>query len=147
MKTVVCGIGNSMKGDDGIGPAVIEKLKKENLNPEDVMLIDCGTAPENFLGRITWFDPARVIIVDAVDMGREPGTVETINTGSIIGDRVSTHNLPLSMFVSYLKDMFRNSLDIVFIGAQPNQTGFGLSMSEKGRLAVDEIKGRLMGML
>jgi hydrogenase 3 maturation protease len=153
MRTVICGIGNSMKGDDSIGPGVINALNNEleqgngNLNTENVMLLDCGTAPENFIGKITWFDPERVVIVDAVDMGKEPGTVEVIDTGKIIGDRVSTHKLPLSMFVEYLRDMFRKSLDITFIGAQPDGTAFSTPISQSGERAVDEIKKKILRMV
>jgi len=151
MRIVVCGVGNKMKGDDGIGPAVIEGLKTEmekgNIDSEEVMLLDCGTAPENFLGKITWFDPERVVIIDAVHMEKEPGTVDIIKTGKIIGDRVSTHNLPLSMFIKYLRDMFRKSLNIVFIGAQPDGTGFDSGLTESGKRAVDEIKKRVKVMV
>ncbi len=150
MRTVVCGVGNAMKGDDGIGPAVISELKKEldtKLDPEELMLLDCGTAPENFIGKITWFDPERVVIVDAADTGSEPGTVSVIDTGQIVGERISTHNLPLDMFVKYLRDMFRNSLEVVFIGAQPNGSVFGNPLSEDGHRAVQEIKRRVMELL
>jgi len=150
MRTVVCGIGNKIKGDDGIGPAVIEKLNEEmeegNIDPEEVMLIDCGTAPENFIGKITWFDPDKIVIVDAADTGTEPGTVSVIDRGRIVGDRISTHKLPLTMFISYLKDMFRQSLDIKFIGVQPDGTAMGSPMSQSGERAVEEIKKKILSM-
>ena len=41
--TVILGLGNSLRGDDGVGPAVIEWLDQQEL-PADVEAIDGGTA-------------------------------------------------------------------------------------------------------
>ena len=42
-KVVIVGIGNTLKGDDGFGPAVIEQLRETPL-PDGVAAVDGGTA-------------------------------------------------------------------------------------------------------
>ena len=41
---LVLGIGNPFRGDDGVGPRVVEELTNRGL-PERVTALDAGTAP------------------------------------------------------------------------------------------------------
>jgi hydrogenase 3 maturation protease len=67
-KTLILGIGNSMKQDDGVGPTVISKLKIKNEKLKmNVKLLDGGMAPENYTGKIKQLKPDTLIIIDAVD--------------------------------------------------------------------------------
>jgi hydrogenase 3 maturation protease len=135
MKVAVCGIGNPLRADDGAGPAVIEKLQS-CLKSEDVLLLDCGSTPENQLKTIQNFRPDRIVIIDAVDIKKPAGTVETIDTKKIAGEMMSTHKLPISLFIKYLQ----RSLDseIIFIGVQPKTTLFGEQMSRECAGAVEK---------
>ena len=142
MKTLICGIGSRLRADDGIGPFVIDILHKEALG-FDVILLDCGNAPESFLGRIEQEKPERIIIIDAVELGRPPGTVQLIDTGSITGDAHSTHKLPLGIFLHYLKPL---GADIVFIGVQPKSIAVGGKMSNECMPAVAKIKRIVSGL-
>ena len=69
--TRVIGIGNPLRGDDGIGPAVIAALLEETL-PPDVEALDAGEAGVGLVGLMEEVD--RVILVDAAEMGKAPGT-------------------------------------------------------------------------
>jgi hydrogenase maturation protease len=68
--TIVLGLGNSLRGDDGIGPAVIEWLDRQVL-PPGVEAIDGGTAGLDIVS--TLMGRERAIIVDAANVGRAPG--------------------------------------------------------------------------
>ncbi len=46
--TVIIGIGNTLKGDDGAGPLVCEQLSGKVC----AELIDAGTVPENYIQTI-----------------------------------------------------------------------------------------------
>ncbi|MEA3230023.1 MAG: hydrogenase 3 maturation endopeptidase HyCI [archaeon] len=126
---VVCGIGNQTRGDDGCGPHVIQKLmsSKDCFDNLDVHLIDCGLAPENFTGKIVALAPRKVIIVDAVDLGDEPGYFEYVDIERIKGQLISTHKLPVTLFISFLQK--EAGCDVDFIGIQPKTLGFGDEMS------------------
>ena len=73
--TLILGCGNTLFGDDGFGPAVIDYLEKHCRVPEEVAILDVGTGTREILFNMVLSDkrPKTIIIVDAVDVGRTPG--------------------------------------------------------------------------
>jgi len=138
MKTIICGIGNKMKGDDAVGSIIAGELRSENLSKE-VLVLDCGSAPENFTGKIKTFGPEQVIIVDAVKMGREPGTVKKINPDNLQELLFSTHQASLRLLIGYIKKELPKT-KMSFIGIEPKHTMFGENMSEEVMQALEEVK-------
>lgn len=69
---LVLGIGNSIMSDDGAGPAVIASLNAGGA-PTAVSLVDGGTCGLALLPHIE--DATALIVVDAVCVGKAPGTV------------------------------------------------------------------------
>lgn len=130
LKTVVCGIGNRMRGDDAVGPLVIDELRGKT----DAMLIDCGESPESYTGKIEKAKPGRIIIVDAVDMEKPPGTISAIDVMKIKGVVMSTHNIPMTLFLEYIQTRVKS--EIVFIGIQPERIAFNRKPSLSCRKAV-----------
>lgn len=70
MKTLIMGIGNILRGDDGIGSAVIAHLETLPL-PPNVDLLDAGTAGFDMVLLMQGYDA--VIVVDAAEMGLVAG--------------------------------------------------------------------------
>ncbi len=68
--TLILGLGNSLRGDDGAGPAVIEWLDRQVL-PPGVETIDGGTAGLDIVSTLMGHE--RAIIVDAANVGQAPG--------------------------------------------------------------------------
>lgn len=135
---MILGIGNPLKYDDGCGPALIEKLKSrkaENLKAE---IIDAGTAPENYTGKIKQIKPDTLVIVDAIDFAEKPGSIKIVELEKIGIQSLSTHNVPLKTFVDYLKADLPK-LEVLIIGIQPKQAGFGEGLSPEVGKAVDEL--------
>ena len=50
-KIVIVGIGNILKGDDGLGPILSERLE----TVLDIPCINAGSALENYIGRLFAF--------------------------------------------------------------------------------------------
>ncbi|MBT3224281.1 MAG: hydrogenase maturation protease [Proteobacteria bacterium] len=74
-KTLILGLGNPVRSDDGVGIRVVEQLKGR-LSPQVNLEIDidwAGTAGLGILETIAGYD--RLIVVDAIECGEEPGTV------------------------------------------------------------------------
>lgn len=71
MKSLVLGVGNTLRGDDGFGPAVIKKLQREMADP-DIEIMDVGTSLSLVLWPLILEDdpPGRILIVDVVVDGR-----------------------------------------------------------------------------
>ncbi len=68
---LVIGLGNPWRGDDGLGPAVVEKLARLNLP-----WVSLQTATGDAAGLLErWAGAQTVILVDAVSSGAAAGTV------------------------------------------------------------------------
>lgn len=98
-RLLVIGCGNVLFGDDGFGPAVMERLKTEHPLPDWVVAVDAGTAAGDILLDALLGDetPEVLIVVDAMDFGLEPGTVREIPLEAlppIKRDDFSVHQLP-----------------------------------------------------
>lgn len=144
-KVVIVGVGNRLRGDDGLGPALVDRLKpklaghKRRSATSGVSLtcIDAGSAPENHFGSILKEDPDTVLFVDAVHLGRRPGECEIFDPGEVVPGGFSTHDPSPGVFF----DLFRESLrgELHFLGVQPGRIALGGSLSR----AVRRTLGRL----
>jgi hydrogenase maturation protease len=72
MKKLVLGLGNLLLADEGVGVHAVRALSEGGL-PEDTTVLDVGTAILDALPFIEEAD--RIIVVDAVKAGGEPGTI------------------------------------------------------------------------
>jgi hydrogenase maturation protease len=68
--TIVLGLGNALRGDDGVGPVVIEWLDRQAL-PPGVETIAGGTSGLDIVSILMGRE--RAIIVDAANVGQAPG--------------------------------------------------------------------------
>lgn len=95
MTDVLLCVGNSMMGDDGAGPLLAEMCAA---NPQgNWVVIDGGSAPENDVVAIRELRPERLLIVDATDMGLNPGEIRLIDPDDIAEMfMMTTHNMPLN---------------------------------------------------
>jgi hydrogenase maturation protease len=70
-KTIILGMGNPLRRDDGIGVAVVETLKKSYSHSENITIMDAGTSSLQALLLMQRYQ--RVFIIDAADIGGFPG--------------------------------------------------------------------------
>ncbi len=138
IETVVVGIGNVLKGDDGAGPRVCQILK----NKIDAEVIDAGSTPENYIAKIVQMSPKKLLIIDAIDFGTTPGTVKIFDVQDLGKFSFSTHCLSPHLFVEAIQSEI--NVKVIFIGIQPAQLrlGRGLSKQVAGASAslADDIK-------
>lgn len=149
MKEVILGIGNTLKGDDGIGIYIVEKVtqylkevrkksKKAKFTETGrrVVAINCGTTPENYTSIIRKHNPDTLILVDAADMGLSPGSYKIIPPEEIEVMHFSTHSIPLSVFISYVSEFCK---DVVLIGVQPDKMDIGTALSSTVQRGGDHV--------
>jgi len=144
--TIVLGIGNRLGGDDAAGTYLVDILnqgqhKTKALLPTEMMAIDAGTAPESYTSVIRQHRPDLLILVDAADMGLPPGALRTIAPEKISVLSFSTHHMPLSMFIAYVKEFCGK---VLLIGLQPEQTGLSSSMSKVVRKSVKKLADSIL---
>ena len=86
MKIVILGVGNLLLKDEGIGIHVINALQNSPLPTDvDLEIIDGGTSP-NIFYLVEKAD--KLIIIDAVEGGGEPGAIYRFRPGDItLGDK------------------------------------------------------------
>jgi hydrogenase 3 maturation protease len=142
MKKVVLGIGNSLKGDDGIGVYVAARIQSIlvdiNDSDEEIIPLNCGTAPENCTSVMRRHRPDSIILVDATDMGLPPGSFRIIPQERIGGVQFSTHDFPLSLFLSYVKEFCPQ---VLVIGIQPAIMELGAPLSDGVKKSGDIVAG------
>jgi len=133
-KVSIVGIGNRLRGDDGIGPEILKRLN----NPlPQLLLFDVGEAPENYLGKIVKQKPDTIVLIDAVDLSASPGTIKIIEKDDIRDESLSTHNASLNLVAKYLQK--ETSADIFLLGIQPKTTEFGKEISRPVRESLEKI--------
>ena len=93
---VMC-IGNRDGGDDAIGPYIADKLKDKSM---DFIVLDCSTVPENFTSVVKRYKPRNLIIIDAAEMGLNPGEMRIVQKEKIGAMHISTHDIPISIYFS-----------------------------------------------
>ena len=125
----IVGIGNIIRGDDGLGPKLIEILKARGGVP-GASLFDCGTAPENYIFPILSTSCDTLVLVDAADIKKSPGTVAVFDLDKISGISFSTHNPSPRLFTDLLKTG-KEDMNIFVISVQPKSTGIGASLSRE----------------
>lgn len=128
---ILMGVGNTLKGDDGIGCYIAKNFKEKNW-----LSLDCGTAPENFTSVIRKNKPEILVIVDAADMGIDGGGFRVVSEEKIENIDISTHNMPLSFLINYLKNSFKK---IIFIGIQPKTISEAEEISDELKKSAEEI--------
>lgn len=133
-KTVVLGIGNTLKGDDGAGPLLCQKLLETGISAE---AIDAGTVPENYIQLIIKKAPQNLIIIDVIDFGASPGDVRIFKPKELSSLVISTHTLSPRLLV----DMICKSIevDVHFVGIQPAQAQLGQPITPQVNKAVQKI--------
>ncbi|MCL1074098.1 MULTISPECIES: hydrogenase maturation peptidase HycI [Shewanella] len=137
-KVLLC-VGNSMMGDDGAGPLLAQQLADRPIYGWQV--VDGGSAPETETVHIRELAPKLLVVVDATEMGLNPGEIRLVDPDSI-GEMMlmSTHSMPLN----YLIDDLRDAVDeVVMIGIQPDIVGFCYPMTPPVSQAVAALYQKL----
>jgi hydrogenase 3 maturation protease len=132
-KTVFIGVGNRLRCDDGVGPAIIEGLRRTT----DCTCIDAGELPENHVGPIVRERPDTVLIIDAVHLNDEPGAYEILREEGVAQSGFSTHTLSPHLFIRRLREMV--NADIMLLGVQPLDVKFGEHLSQPVEAAVQKL--------
>ena len=98
---LILGCGNRLLGDDGFGPAVIDRLTDEYEIPEDVCVLDVGTGVRNILFTLCLSAtcPREILLIDAMDVGRSPGELFEVSPEMFPPEKASDfffHEAPTS---------------------------------------------------
>lgn len=132
-RTVLVGMGNPLRGDDGAGPALMRRM--DGLC--DCLCINAETTPENCLGLIAKQQPDTVVFIDAVDMGLAPGQWRVFEDSEMAETSLHTHGISLGLLIAHLQS--HTDARIVVLGIQPCSVAFGQGISVDVETAIEEI--------
>ena len=139
MTDVLLCVGNSMMGDDGAGPLLAEMCVATP--PGRWQVIDGGSAPETEVVAIRELRPSRLLIVDATEMGLNPGETRIVDPDDIAEMfLMTTHNMPLNYLIEQLKE---DVGEVIFLGIQPDIVGFYYPMTPPVKEAVEKVYASL----
>lgn len=128
-KTLVIGIGNEYRSDDGLGIVIADRLSKLNLsglkilkqNGEPTLLMD------------SWRDAYKTIVVDATSSGASPGTVTRFNAAEEpLPSQLfhySTHSFSLADVIELSRRLDKLPERLIVYGVEGKnfQNGIGLT--------------------
>jgi hydrogenase maturation protease HycI len=115
----ILGVGSDLRADDAAGVLVVRRLSKrlgEQYNGR-LQLVDGGPAPENCTGEISAFRPSHLLLIDAADLQKAPGTREWLPLEALNGAAFSSHTLPLAFIINYILQVAPCTVSV--IGIQP----------------------------
>ena len=117
-KTVVLGLGNILHRDDGAGPQAISRLRADPRVPADVSLVEGGTLGLELLSYV--WDCARLIVIDAIDVGEPPGTLVRMSGEELnsLPGRSSVHQLGVSDLLVALRVLAQRQPAVLLLDVQ-----------------------------
>ncbi len=137
-EVAIIGIGNLLQKDDGIGVHVINQMQAEAL-PTHVRLVDGGTAIFNMLSYFR--DYKKIIIIDAVEGGMEPGTIYKIKPEKISSSSMknsSLHSVGILELIKLVNQMGQFP-EVLICGIEPQEIKLGLEMTELIQSKIPEV--------
>jgi hydrogenase maturation protease len=147
-KITVLGIGNLLLKDEGVGVHLVQKLTGI-VDDANVNIIDAGTYPD-FLSLVDG-STDKLIIIDAVKAGDEPGTIYRFSFDNVDLDSappISLHDIGVSDSLKMMALLNRQPKSTVVMGIEPKTIDFGLEpspevedkLSEMIKLVLQEIE-------
>lgn len=127
---VIMGIGNSSRGDDGVGLLVARLLEKR------AEIILCDTDPLDYVEKICDEKPELLIILDAIDAGRKAGEIIQVNENMLENLSVSTHHFPISLFLKFIEKCVKR---VEIWGIQVKNVSFGEEISGEVKSAASKL--------
>lgn len=151
-RVLILGCGNKLFGDDGFGPATAAYMQKNCKIPNDVHIMDVGTGASKILLIIALSEdkPEKLIILDAVNVGRKPGEIFEASIEDLLKNRVDDFSSHLFPTARLLQELQEKGVKITILACQvekiPEIVSPGLSESvskaipETAKIALELVK-------
>ena len=143
---VVIGVGNPYRRDDGVGPAVIDRLRDRA--PAGVRLDESDGEPSQLLE--LWSGADLAIVVDAVRTadGR-PGRVHRrqLDRAVSVGSPASSHRVDLGDAVALALAVDRMPGTLVMYGIEVADTSYGPGLTPAVETAADAVAAAILDRL
>jgi len=146
-RALVIGVGNTLRGDDGVGVHVARALARQPL-PDNVEVLDGGTEGLSLLFEMERAD--RVVLIDAADMQRPPGEARTFDAAQLEqGTKLrfsSLHGMGVAEVLKLARSVGVEP-EVTVLAIQPGDVGLRDGLSETLTAKVPEYVELAKGLL
>ncbi len=143
------GIGNILLQDDGVGIRALEALQRDHAFPANVRLVDGGTTIFHNMGIFSGAE--KMIVLDAVKLDGEPGTVYTFNSDEYrvkMPRKSTSHDVGVLNTLSMMELVGQKPPEVIIIGAKPAvYDQWGEELTPAVAAAVPEMVRRALAQL
>ena len=144
MATLVIGIGNQDRGDDGAGLEVARRLRQRA--PDNAVVLECAGEASCLMQ--SWRGRPRVILVDAASGSGRPGSVhrydarhDPLPTGTL---HASTHSWGVAEAVELARALGELPPETVIYAIEGRSFGLGHWLSPEVQAAAGEVVERVL---
>ncbi len=131
-KILVYGFGNPGRQDDGLGPAIIERLENEGIHGIET---DCNYQL-NIEDAYFVAENDIVVFVDASINAEEPFSFERIEPSSEI--TFTTHSMSPQSVLALCAELYEKKLDAYVLGIRGYEWDFEVALTSKAQKNFDE---------
>ena len=147
--TLIIGCGNVLRGDDGAGPALVQRMLRRELPPR-LRCVDAGTRGMHVVSLMKGI--RQVVVVDACRTGNEPGTLLEVPAEQIervsADDGVNLHAFRWNHAIAFarwsLTDSYPRHVTAFLI--EGRRYDVGMELSPDVDAAVDRLVDHLLSM-
>lgn len=118
-RTLIAGFGNELRGDDGFGIEVVQRVSGRIADRPDVDVLEVGTGGLQLAQQL--LDPYdRLVVVDAMTRGGEPGTLYVLELESVDEVRdVDLHLATPDRALSVAQALGGLPAEVFLVGCEP----------------------------
>ncbi|MGI9594858.1 MAG: hydrogenase maturation protease [Acidimicrobiales bacterium] len=142
--TVVIGIGNPMRGDDGVGPWAVEQLGRPTV-PPNIDLVTLDGEPTRLVD--AWKGRRLAVVIDAIVADSPPGTIHRVEVGvDLLPGRTparSSHQTGLAEAIAFASVLDRRPDRLVIYGIEPGTLANGIGLSPPVRESMPTLLRRI----
>ncbi|HEX9975180.1 MAG TPA: HyaD/HybD family hydrogenase maturation endopeptidase [bacterium] len=139
-RIIVLGVGNELLSDEGIGVHVVKELRIQDILPLEVEIMEGGTDGFGLINIIT--DSDRLIIIDSIKGGSEPGTLYKFDIEDAPGTpdlfKTSVHQIGILEVIN-LCSLIGKTPKTTVIGVEPKSIATGMELTEEVREKIPRV--------
>jgi hydrogenase maturation protease len=147
VSAIVIGVGNPYRRDDGVGPAVVDRLRRRGL--AGVTLAECDGEPTRLLD--LWAGVDIAVVVDAVRTSSpRPGVIHRrslLHPSLGGGTAASSHVMDLGESVALAAALDRLPGTLLLFAVEAADTSLGVGLSPEVEVAVSVILEEIAELL
>lgn len=146
-RDLVIAVGNPLRGDDGVGCVVLDRLRTVLAGRDPVVELRRESGEGTSL-MDAWEGRGRVIVIDAVESGAAPGTIHRIDAAEREVPteffHYSTHAFSVAEAVEMARVLGRLPRRLVLYGVEGGSFAAGEGLSAPVAAAAGELAGKIL---